>query len=209
MSDDHYYIAGYSAQDDPYSESNGVLKNKLGITNTQDLNEVEADLASLAIQELLQRTPPAAFSIANLRSIHKEIFQEIYPWAGEFRQVDIAKGDTHFARHQDIARRLDALFADCKAKNYFGLLPAEAFAQASASFLIELNLIHPFREGNGRTQRLLLSQIALNAGYQIEWSGISDSAMRKACVDGAEGNGETMKKLLRLYLAAGPSSMQE
>jgi cell filamentation protein len=103
MSDGHYYIAGYSAEDDPYSESNGVLKNKLGITNTQDLNEIEADLASLAIQELLQRTPPAAFSVAHLRSIHKEIFHEIYPWACEFRQVDIAKGDTHFVRHQDIA----------------------------------------------------------------------------------------------------------
>lgn len=208
MSDDHYYIAGYCAEDDPYSESNGVLKNKLGITNTQDLNEIEADLASLAIQELLQRQTPAEFSVADLRSIHKEIFHEIYPWAGEFRQVDIAKGDTHFVRHQDIASRLDALFDYCKAKGYFCHLPAEAFAQACASFLIELNLIHPFREGNGRSQRLLLSQIALNAGYQIEWSGVSDSAMRKACVDGAEGKGNTMTKLLKLYLSPGPSSMQ-
>ena len=56
MSDDHYYIAGYSAEDDPYSEANGVLKNKLGITNTKDLNEVEAELAALAVQELLQES---------------------------------------------------------------------------------------------------------------------------------------------------------
>lgn len=200
MSDDHYYIAGYSAEDDPYSEANGVLKNKLGITNTKDLNEVEAELAALAVQELLLRKPPTEFSVANLQAIHKEIFQEVYPWAGEFRKVDIAKGDTYFEKHQDIATKLDSLFEDCKSKNYFKSLPAEEFAQESANFLIQLNLIHPFREGNGRSQRLLLSQMALNAGYKIEWSGVSDSAMKKACIDGAEGNSSTMKKLLKLYL---------
>lgn len=209
MSDGHYYISGYGAQDDPYSQANGVLTNKLGITNTQDLNEIEADLASLAIQELLEGKPPSEYSVANLRSIHQEIFQDIYPWAGEFRQVDIAKGSTHFVRHQDIARLLDALFEDCKAKGYFSKLSAEAFARESAKFLVQLNLIHPFREGNGRTQRLLLSQMAWNAGYQIEWSGISDSAMRQACTDGAEGKADTMSKLLGLHLSPAPSSLPE
>ena len=208
MSDDHYYIAGYSAEDDPYSEANGVLKNKLGITNTKDLNEVEAELAALAVQELLQRKPPAEYSVDSLQAIHREIFQDIYPWAGEFRKVDIAKGDTYFEKHQDIAGKLNSLFEGCKSKDYFKGLPAEEFAQESANFLIQLNLIHPFREGNGRSQRLLLSQMALNAGYKIEWSGVSDSAMKKACIDGAEGNGTTMKKMLKLYLEPIPPEPQ-
>lgn len=203
--EDHYYIAGYSAEDDPYSLPNGVLDNKLGITNTQDLNELEADLAALAISNLLKLSPPKDFSVETLKSIHREIFSEIYPWAGKVRVVDIGKGDTHFESHQNIEGKLNALFADCKTKNYFAHLSEDEFAKESAEFLIELNRIHPFREGNGRTQRLLLSQIALNAGYKVAWEGISESAMRQACIDGLSGNPATMKKTLKIYLSPSPS----
>jgi len=206
MNDDHYYIAGYSIEDDPYIEPNGVLKNLLGITNTTDLNEVESELSSLAIEDILKKNPPTEYSTQTLQNIHKEIFSEIYPWAGEFRKVDIAKGDTHFESHANISSELDALFQKSKFKNFFLNLPLDDFSQEAASFLVKLNTIHPFREGNGRSQRLLLTQITLNAGYNIEWSGVSDSAMKHACIDGANGNTSTMKNLLKIYLA--PTSLK-
>lgn len=204
-SEGHYYIAGYSVEDDPYSLPNGVLDNNLGITNTQDLNDVEGELAALAISNILQLPAPKDFSVEALKSIHLEIFSEIYPWAGKFRVVDIGKGDTHFASHQKIEENLNSLFADCKAKNYFTHLSEEEFGNELAGFLIELNRIHPFREGNGRTQRLLLSQIALNAGYKIAWEGISESAMRQACIDGQNGNSAPIKKIIKIYLSPSPA----
>ncbi|OYO25895.1 Fic family protein [Janthinobacterium sp. PC23-8] len=205
MSDeDHYYVAGYSAEDDPYSEANGVLKNKLGITNTRDLNELEADLAALAVRELLTRPIPKEFSVAVLQAIHKEIFGEVYPWAGQFRKVDIAKGDTFFETHKDIGKKLDLLFDQCKSKDFFVGHSQDQFAQELGDFLLELNRIHPFREGNGRTQRLLSSQMALNAGYSISWESVSNDAMKRVCIEGVEGDSLPMKKLIKLNLSVAP-----
>ena len=203
--DDHYYVAGYSAEDDPYSEANGVLKNKLGIMNTKDLNEVEADLAVLAVKELLTRPIPQEFSVVVLQAIHKEIFEEVYPWAGEFRKVDIAKGDTFFETHKEIGKKLDLLFDQCKGKDFFVGLSEEQFSQGLADFLLELNRIHPFREGNGRTQRLLSSQITLNAGYRISWESVSNDAMKRVCIEGVEGDSLPMKKLIKLNLSVAPT----
>ena len=73
-SENHYYVAGYSLDDDPYCHANGVLVNKLEITNTQDLNEVEAELAALAISNLLSLASPKEFSTSSLINIHREIF---------------------------------------------------------------------------------------------------------------------------------------
>jgi cell filamentation protein len=200
-SDNHYYVDGYSLDDGPYCLANGVLVNKLEITNTQDLNEVEAELAALAISHLLSLASPKEFSTASLINIHREIFFEIYPWAGKFRTVDIAKGNTHFEAHENIESRLNSLFASCQSQNYFNGLNKNDFATYVADFFIELNRIHPFREGNGRTQRLLLSQLARNAGYKIAWEGISESAMKEACIAGLEGNPSKMKKIIQIYLS--------
>lgn len=134
-SNKHYYIAGYSLEDDPYCLANGVLVNKLEITNTQDLNEVEAELAALAISNLLSLTTPKEFSTASLIKIHHEIFFEVYPWAGKFRTVDIAKGNTHFEAQENIEDRLNSLFASCKSQNYFIGLNKNDFATYAADFL--------------------------------------------------------------------------
>lgn len=207
--DPHYYVAGYSVEDDPYSQPNGVLVNKFGIENTRDLEEIEAESAALAIQELLKQPPPAEFSVLTLRKIHHDIFCDTYPWAGEFRMVDIAKGDTFFEANANISAKLDELFSAAKSKNFFAGLSIDDFAQAAGEFLVELNRIHPFREGNGRTQRTLLSQMALKAGYSIGWEGVSNDAMKRACVDGLEDNSSTMKRLLKVYLGPAPEEMKK
>lgn len=98
----HYYVAGYTVADDPYCQPNGVLVNHFNLTTTQSFEEIEAELSALAIAQILQATLPNTFSVAHLCAVHKAIFSEIYPWAGQFRQVDIAKGDTVFEAHAAI-----------------------------------------------------------------------------------------------------------
>ena len=81
--DPHYYIAGYSAADDPYCQPNGVLVNLLGLSDTADLSEIEAELSALEIDELLRQAQPDAFSVAHLQHLHHQIFRHVCRWAGQ------------------------------------------------------------------------------------------------------------------------------
>jgi len=198
--DDHYYVEGYSADTDPYALDNGVLKNNFGITDSASLNEAEADIAALQIQELLQQSPPVTFEPTHLCELHKQVFGEVYPWAGQLRQVDIAKGDTQFLRHQKIASELEVLFARLAQDDFLKGKSVEDFSEAMGNFLVDLNFIHPFREGNGRVQRLLVSQIARNAGLLLDWQPVGNEAMKQACIAGIQGTTRQMVRLLLLNI---------
>ena len=195
--DDHYYVEGYSAESDPYALENGVLKNNFGITESADLNEVEADIAAIQIQGLLQQPPPNTFIPAHLRALHKQVFSEVYPWAGNLREVDIAKGDTHFLTHQEIASQLAELFSQLADVNFLKGTSPKEFSEFIGQFLVRLNYVHPFREGNGRVQRLLVSQIAKNAGFDLDWQSVGNDAMKQVCIAGIEG---TTRQMVRLIL---------
>lgn len=196
-SNEHYYAEGYGAESDPYAMSNGVLINNLGITETRELNEIEQDLSALALKELAQEALPENFDFAHLRYLHKRIFEQVYPWAGELRTVDIGKGDTLFLRHQDIEKEAQKLFAKIQAED-LQTVSLEAFSQTVGDFFIALNHIHPFREGNGRTQRLFASQLAAANGKTLSWESVGDEAMRRACIEGATGNVRQMVRLILL-----------
>lgn len=194
---EHYYAEGYGIETDPYAMPNGVLINKLGITSTDKLNEIEQDLSALAIKQLAQEAPPKRFDFAHLRSLHKRIFEQMYPWAGELRKVDIGKGETLFLKHQDIESNAQKLFATLEKTDFKNLSVAD-FSQTVGEFFIALNHIHPFREGNGRTQRLFVSQLARANGKLLNWESVGDEAMRQACIQGATGNVQQMVRLILL-----------
>ena len=105
--DPHYYVAGYSVEDDPYSQPNGVLINYFGIDNTRDLEEIEATSAARNPRAFKQ--PSRRIRCSDTQKIHYEIFCDVYPWAGEFRKVDIAKGETFFEANTNIEGKLDEL----------------------------------------------------------------------------------------------------
>lgn len=198
--DDHYYVEGYSAESDPYALENGVLKNNFGITESADLNEVEADIAAIQIQGLLQQPPPNTFIPAHLCALHKQVFSEVYPWAGKLREVDIAKGDTYFLTHQEIASNLVELFSQLSDVNFLKGSSPEEFSDFIGPFLVRLNYVHPFREGNGRVQRLLISQIAKNAGLELDWQSVGNDAMKQACIAGIQGVTRQMVRLILLNI---------
>lgn len=196
--DDHYYATGYDVSDDPYVYNNGVLINHFSIQDTASLNEIEALFAAEAISELLQQPLPDQFNLIHLCYLHQQIFMEVYPWAGSLRQVDICKGDTYFAKHADIESKCAALFDQLALEYNFKGLPIAEFCNKAGIFLSQLNFIHPFREGNGRTQRLLISQLALNNDIEINWLTVSNDAMRAASIAGEQGQYRPMQRLLLL-----------
>lgn len=196
--EEFYYTEGYDESVDPYVMENGVLVNLLGLSDTQSLNEIEADFSQLQIPKILLADLPEHFDTEYLRSLHRQIFSFVYPWAGEFRRVGIGKGDTIFLPHQQIQAALDELLTeiDQQKQNFIG--DKAQFSQSVGDFLVRLNYIHPFREGNGRTQRLFVSKLAQYASIDLNWEAVSSEAMRRACIDGIEGNTRAMVRLILL-----------
>lgn len=135
--DEHYYVSGHSVGDDPYCQPNGVLINHFNIQDSKSLNEIEAEFSSIALQNILLNPSPEVFTAHYLKFVHNEIFKEIYPWAGQFRQVDIGKADIWFKKHQDIEVQLASLFEKLATANAFIGLDLNEFSKMSGEFLVE------------------------------------------------------------------------
>lgn len=108
------------------------------------------------------------FDQKHLQAIHHFIFQDVYDWAGKLRTVDIAKGGHLFALPQFIQASLTAFFTNLKSEAHLRHLAQNLFIGRSAHYFGELTAIHPFREGNGRSQREFFRELALHAGYVIK-----------------------------------------
>lgn len=184
--DEHYYLTGYSVSDDPYVLPNGVLINKLGITTTAELNAAETELVTIRLAMLTESPIVGDFDLSHLQAIHGFLFQDVYPWAGQLRVVDIGKNDTAFMPHQAIPDMAALIHDELHAEHLLAGLDAREFSERAAYYLARINLMHPFREGNGRTQRELIQQLANRAGYFINWAGVSQEAMKQACIASIE-----------------------
>ena len=126
------------------------------------------------------------FGAAHLKKIHKYIFRDIYPFAGKYRVEDMWKGETFFYKTEYIEENLTKLLEALKQENYLRELDIEVFPSRIAYYMSEMNMIHPFREGNGRTIREFMRQLALRAGYEIDWSLVEPETLLKASILSAD-----------------------
>jgi cell filamentation protein len=151
---------------DPYVyPGTKVLINKEDIRDAETLAKFERLETANRMEKLPAGIPIAADGFL---AIHRHIFQNIYEWAGRIRTVDIAKNDDMFCRVFFIERELEKRFKSIQAEDCLRGLTVDAFAQRAAFHISELNAIHPFREGNGRTTRAFLEILAEHAGHPIE-----------------------------------------
>ena len=159
-----------------------VLINKLNIHDTDKLLEVERKLTMLRLMDLLEKPISGKFDLEHLRNIHKYIFQDIYPWAGKIRTVDIAKSNM-FCKVKFIEMQAKEIFGKLQKDDYLKQLSKEKFAKRAAYYFSEINALHPFREGNGRTQRELIRQLACESGYILHFAAITETEMMEASID--------------------------
>lgn len=202
--DEHYYVAGYSVEDDPYVLPNGVLINSLNLTTTAELYDAEAEFVPYRTVELWDNPVQGQFDLAHLQEIHRRLLQDVYPWAGQLRKVDIGKGDTRFLANGLIQKRADELFAQLAAERLLRGLEMTAFCARAAEYLGRLNFVHPFREGNGRAQREFIGQLAREAGFLIDWSGHAPSAMTNACIAAGQGDYQPLMRILLVGIKSFP-----
>jgi len=168
---------------DRYLDKSGLLINLLGIGETKTLERMEASLAAWRSMQLFQSPLQGCFDLDHLKAIHKHLFGDVYAWAGELRDIDLAKGDSYFASHLRIAGAARPLFAKLAGEDHLKGLEPTAFSERAAYYLGEINALHPFREGNGRAQREFVSHLAYQNGLYIVWGGISQAEMIEASIE--------------------------
>lgn len=152
--------------DDPYCYPNSTtLRNRLGITDAHELDEIER---ALVAQRLSEGTPRGSFDLDHLRAIHRHLFQDVYDWAGELREVEIAKGGSRFMFRRFIGSGMADVHHRLTKAAFLRGLGHDAFAQEAGTIIGDINHIHPFREGNGRTQLEYLRQLGEQAGRAID-----------------------------------------
>jgi len=191
-------VRKYGDSADVYTDpKTGVLNNKLGLTTEQGLERAEAAASALRLHALTRSPIAGNFDLSHLKAIHKKLFGDIYPWAGQVRTVDISKGDSRFAHYAYIEAEAKKLTDQLKREQNLRGLSADRFSQRAGHYLGELNVIHPFREGNGRSLRAYMGQIAQEAGYAIKWEGIERKDMTQASIEAYQGSSERMARLIR------------
>lgn len=153
-----------------------VLKNMLGIKRKREMDALEAVSLSYATDWAIRHySVDYRFTAQDINVIHQQWLGTIYPWAGQHRQVNISKGGFTFAVAAQVSRLMAeferdvlAKYTPCNFRNRYDVIEALAVTHC------ELVLIHPFREGNGRTSRLLATLMALQAGLPLlDFSGIT------------------------------------
>lgn len=168
-------------------EGTTCLINKLNIKDERVLSQIEAEITFAKISELERNPIKGNFDFEHYKAIHKFLFEDLYDWAGTLRTIDISKKATSFVKANQIEELADKCFLRLKNNNYFKNNSFDKFVENIADFYITTNMLHPFREGNGRTQRVFLSQLIRNAGYDIDFSKIDTDELMIATIHSANG----------------------
>ena len=173
---------------DPYIDpKTGILRNLVGATTYPELRKAEGDIVTLS--EISLDDIPHTVNLVELQEIHKRLFSKIYDWAGEFRTVNICKGsEEYFLDYIYLENGAKFVFEKLSKENHLQELKREEFIKRLAYFYEQLNFIHPFREGNGRAQRIFWQIIADKAGYKINWSKVVGEELDSASLIGRTEN---------------------
>jgi cell filamentation protein len=193
-----------------YTLSDGVtLKNKLGANDPDELERLEAAYVAARYNEIDAGSGPSGqFDAEHLKAIHHHLFQDIYEWAGRTRDERVALSDGAIATEPLLSKvegqpfligpaipaALDDIATRLRDADYLRGLPREAFAERAADVMVELNAAHPFREGNGRTQRVFMEQLADPAGHELDFTIVSKERMAQASIAAREHGDPSMMR---------------
>lgn len=190
----------YSADDTYCYPGSEVLKNKLGLLNQNQLDLADADYCAIRIVELSEKPIQGSFDLSHLKKIHHALFQDVYDWAGQVRKVDLMLKNSRFANAQHIEQSADKLFKELADEQHLKNLNFDELAPRLAYYLSEINVIHPFRDGNGRAQRIFIAQLCKDLGYQINYSDLDEGEFYAAMENAFFANEILLTQLIQKIL---------
>jgi len=180
-----------------------LITNKIGAINLKELNIRERRI-TLKKENALSINPiKGNFDYQHLKDIHKYIFEDIYTWAGQDR-FDMklfgfmSKDRSLFCAGGYIPEESKKIFSNLKNQNYFkNYSNIDQFVKDISSFVADLNALHPFREGNGRTQRVFLNQLVQNTNYKIDFNFIPKDKFVKALIEAMHKDNKKLEDLIK------------
>jgi cell filamentation protein, protein adenylyltransferase len=182
---------------DPYVyPDSSCLRNRLGIRDPAALARIEANQTAIILAQLARVRLVGRYDLAHLRAFHRRIFSDIYTWAGELRTVPIAKEQSLFALPEHIEPYLQRVFCELAGEGFLRERSHEQFVDRITHYHAELNAVHPFREGNGRTRRAFLAQLARDAGYHIAWVRLHADRNVEASRASLHGDNQLLREML-------------
>lgn len=171
-----------------------VLRNRLGLRDAAVLDFHERELVA---QRIAEGAPTGDFDLRHLRATHRHLFQDVYDWAGELRTVEIAKGGSQFQFHRFIGAGMADVHRRLVEHHFLQGLSREDFAREAGAIIGDVNYVHPFREGNGRTQLLYLEQLAVRAGHPFALRRIDGNRWMEASQASHSGDYARMTECIR------------
>lgn len=187
-------------------EEKEVLDNLMGITDIKEIEKQEAMGFIKANLSLLQSlSSNTQFDVDYILGIHKKAFEHLYPFAGRLRDVDMSKGGFAFPAAMHLQNSMKMFYKDILSKLKNSYSSKEEFIEDVAMVHAELLFIHPFREGNGRTARLLANLMCHKAGYEsLAFEKLDNEEMFKKYIVAVQRAGminyEPMKQLINYLL---------
>jgi cell filamentation protein len=183
-----------------------VLKNKLDICDADALSIAEREITAARIAEITEKPVRGRFDFRHLCDIHRAIFRDIYVWAGKPRTVNISKGNP-FCMSQAIPGYADDIFGKLRGEDFLFGKPIDEMPERLTYYLSEINVLHPFREGNGRVQRAFMEYLAQSAGFFVDFSDVGEKEMIEASVSSFD---KEYEKMVNMFLRiTSPITQQE
>jgi cell filamentation protein len=177
-------------------EGTNLLRNKFQIKDQTILDEVEKLYTMLRIAQLNEGDKTFTFTIQGFKDIHSFIFGDVYEFAGEFRLEGISKGSSVFAHPAFLQEQAERIFYELNNERNLNGTSVKQLAERLAYYASELNALHPFREGNGRTIREFIRQLAQTNQRHLDWNKASRRESLEAFIDAYKGNSGKLTRLM-------------
>lgn len=185
----------FSADQDPYLDpKTQILKNIPNLQTEEELEKFEEvifQVNSVEATEYLKTC--STLTLEEWKRVHQICFADIFEWAGELRTVRIAKGSTVFAYPENIEGEALKIFDEINLL----LGSSKLTLEKAAELFAEANVLHPFREGNGRTQRIIFNEILRRIGHSVDYGLTDQHTMIEAMIHGYNANYGSIIKLLK------------
>lgn len=187
----------YDAINSIYTYKNsGTLKNKLNIQDEKKLKKYETEMVAFKLSTLKDANIKRTYDAKHLRAIHKHLFEDVYDFAGEYRRENITKENFRFSEFHYIEDNIEEIFKKVDMQKLKQMAFDELVVFIS-QIMTDLNVLHPFREGNGRATREFIRELLEDLGYEINWFLIDYNEILRASIKAVIDETEQIELLKR------------